>query len=67
MYKVYNNLLPVIILNMFKKRECIYEFRGKCMMEKIKTRTNTKVQCTVVNGVNLWNNLDGIEDVWDDS
>ena len=58
MYKVYNNLLPVIILNMFKKRECIYEFRGKCMMEKIKTRTNTKVQCTVVNGVNLWNNLD---------
>ena len=51
-------LLPQKIVNMFKKRECRYNLRGKYKLEKIKSRLKPKDQSTTVMGVNIWNELD---------
>ena len=56
MFKVKNRLLPVTLLNMFKKRYSKYELRGVEMFEKKGFRTNTMKFCVSVKGVDLWNN-----------
>ncbi len=58
MFKINNNLLPDCIQKMFNLRQSHYSLRGMCIYSKSKIRTNTKLRCTTVTAVNLWNTLE---------
>uniref|UniRef100_A0A3B3C2G3 Reverse transcriptase domain-containing protein n=1 Tax=Oryzias melastigma TaxID=30732 RepID=A0A3B3C2G3_ORYME len=63
MYKIQNKQLPVQIQDLFKKRNTIYNLRGKNMLKKPRVRTDVKQHCISTAGVNIWNRLD--EDIKD--
>lgn len=58
MYKVHNNMLPKCLQERFKPRETQYSLRGTDIYQTNRARTNTKLSCISITGVNLWNNLD---------
>ena len=55
MYKVKNSQMPNSIQGLFDWRDSKYDPRGTFMFEREKLRTNSKLHCITVKGVELWN------------
>ena len=55
MFKVKNDQLPNSIQGLFEWRENTYYLRGTLMFKRHFARTNLKLHCITVKGVELWN------------
>ena len=61
MYKVYNKILPINLLNMFKLKVNDIHFTRSSTSQKILhkyARTNLKANCISVIGIKLYNEID---------